>query len=636
MDTRLPQLLERIRRARVGVIGDFCLDVYWSIDPSAAEVSVETGLTTRPVRLQRHSPGGAGNVAANLSALGVGSVRAFGVVGDDPYGAEMRRRLEGLGVDCAPLLVQADGWQTCTYVKPILVEREESRLDFGNYNALAPRTAERLLAVLEGALPGLDAVIVNQQLLRGIHTEGFRRGLAELIGRSDGAAWIVDSRQWSDEFPGAMRKLNDREGARLLGLGGDPAEPVGFQEAREIAGRLYARWGRPVFLTRGEFGCLVHDGQGLHEVPGLVILSPVDPVGAGDSMVAGIAAALAAGEAPLGAAELGNFVAGVTVQQLRTTGTASPPQVLAIGSDPDYRYRPDLALSPHRARRLEGTEIELAAPLPEHPVIRHAVFDHDGTLSTLRQGWEAVMESVMVRCILGDRYEQIDELSFARLEERIRSYIDRSTGVQTLVQMQALVEMVREAGHVPAEKVLDARGYKALFAREMAAMIHQRIGKLQRGELEVADCTVKGAARLLEELRRRGVRLYLASGTDHADVEEEAGALGYADLFEGRLYGSIGDLSHEPKKVVLDRILGEIGDGGAIVTFGDGPVEIRESHKRGALTVGVASDEVRRYGLNPAKRARLIQAGADLVVPDFSQLEPLLGLLFPARPGEED
>ena len=641
MDTPLPQLLERIRGVRVGVVGDFCLDAYWPIDPSAAEISVETGLTTRPVRRQRYSPGGAGNVAANLAALGVGTVRVFGVLGDDPFGGELRRRLEEIGADCGPLLVQADGWQTCTYVKPVLGEREESRLDFGNFNELAPATAGRLLAALEAALPGLDAVIVNQQLLRGIHTAGVRSALAALIGRHSGKAWIVDSRQWSDGFPGAMRKLNDREGARLLGLGGDPAEPVGFQEAREIAARLHERWGRPVFLTRGEHGCLVHDGRGLHEVPGLVILSPVDPVGAGDSMAAGIAAALAAGESPLGAAELGNFAAGVTVQQLRTTGTASPARILAIGGDPDYRYRPDLALSPQRARFLEGTEIELVG-LPAGrpagpPGIRHAVFDHDGTLSTLRQGWEAVMERVMVRCILGGSWGQVDELRFARLAERVRDYIDRSTGVQTLVQMQALVEMVREAGHVPAEQVLDARGYKALFAQEMAAMIHGRIGKLQRGELEVADCTVKGAARLLEELRRRGVRLYLASGTDHADVEEEARALGYAHLFEGRLYGSIGDVSHEPKKVVLDRILAGIGaagaGGGTIVTFGDGPVEIRESHKRGAFTVGVASDEVRRYGPNPAKRARLIQAGADLVVPDFSQPGPLLGLLFPG-PGE--
>jgi hypothetical protein len=81
--------------------------------------------------------------------------------------------------------------------------------------------------------------------------------------------------------------------------------------------------------------------------------------------------------------------------------------------------------------------------------------------------------------------------------------------------------------------------------------------------------------------------------------------------------------------MVLDRILDSIGDNEAasIVTFGDGPVEIRETHKRGSITAGIASNELRRYGLNQVKRTRLIQAGADIIVPDFSQHDLLLGLL---------
>ena len=64
-----------------------------------------------------------------------------------------------------------------------------------------------------------------------------------------------------------------------------------------------------------------------------------------------------------------------------------------------------------------------------------------------------------------------------------------------------------------------------------------------------------------------------------------------------------------------------------VVTFGDGPVEIRQTRKRGGFAVGVASDEIRRFGMNSSKRTRLIRAGADLVVPDFSQLDQLLGAL---------
>ena len=89
-------------------------------------------------------------------------------------------------------------------------------------------------------------------------------------------------------------------------------------------------------------------------------------------------------------------------------------------------------------------------------------------------------------------------------------------------------------------------------------------------------------------------------------------------------------MTKEGKSIVLDRILAEIGSESArksLVTFGDGPVELRETHKRGGFAVGVASDEVRRFGLNQEKRASLIRAGADLIIPDFSQLDRLLPLI---------
>ena len=152
--------------------------------------------------------------------------------------------------------------------------------------------------------------------------------------------------------------------------------------------------------------------------------------------------------------------------------------------------------------------------------------------------------------------------------------------------------------------------------------------KLKSGELESNDFQVKNARQLLEALHRRGMKLYLASGTDEADVMAEAEAMGYAHLFEGRIFGAVGDVNIEAKKIVLERIIRENNlSGHEFMTFGDGPVEMRETRKRGGICVGVASDELRRFGLNPAKRTRLIRAGATLIVPDFSQLSTLLGLL---------
>jgi phosphoglycolate phosphatase-like HAD superfamily hydrolase len=163
-------------------------------------------------------------------------------------------------------------------------------------------------------------------------------------------------------------------------------------------------------------------------------------------------------------------------------------------------------------------------------------------------------------------------------------------------------------------------------------MIDTRVKKLAAGELASEDFQIKNAGRLLQSLHDRGVKLYLASGTDEADVRAEAEAMGYAHLFEGRIFGAVGDVKVEAKKIVLERIIRENNlSGHEFATFGDGPVEMRETQKRGGLCIGVASDEVRRFGWNMAKRKRLIRAGAQILVPDFSQLPALLTILQLSR-----
>ncbi len=114
-----------------------------------------------------------------------------------------------------------------------------------------------------------------------------------------------------------------------------------------------------------------------------------------------------------------------------------------------------------QARFVEGAEIELVRTLPEGTGVRHAIFDHDGTISTLRQGWEAIMEPMMVRAILGKAYATVEEGLYRKVVEDVHRYVDKTTGIQTLVQMQGLVEMVRRAGMVPEAEILDMHGYKA-------------------------------------------------------------------------------------------------------------------------------------------------------------------------------
>ena len=320
------------------------------------------------------------------------------------------------------------------------------------------------------------------------------------------------------------------------------------------------------------------------------------------------------------AAELATLAAGVTVQKLQQTGTASPEEILAFAVQAEYIHHPEVAQNLRQARYLKGTQIEIVRNRENTGHFQHAVFDHDGTISVLREGWEPVMEAMMIRAILGEQFMDAAEFDYQRILASVREFIDISTGIQTILQMQALVDMVTEFGFVPKRAILTATGYKKIYNDALMKQVNVRKERLERRELDVNDFIVKGAVDLLNALCSQGVKLYLASGTDEEDVKAEAEILGYAPLFEGRIYGASGDISKYSKKLVIDRIItGNNLQGPELITFGDGPVEIRETKKRGGIAVGVASDEVRRWGLNQVKRTRLIRAGADYIVPDFSQ-----------------
>jgi rfaE bifunctional protein kinase chain/domain len=650
---RIREILAKIENVTVAVYGDFCLDAYWILDPKGSEVSEETGLRARAVARHYYSLGGASNVVANLAALKPKKIQVIGVIGDDIFGRELRRQFDKLGVDTTHLVVQREDFDTVAFGKPYLEETEEPRIDFGFFNKRSAATDRALLDGMRHALETADAMIANQQVPGSITNLSFVDEANKLFREFSDKVVLLDSRHFGDKFQHICRKTNDREAARLNGVQVGREDVIPLDDVRQYAQNLYRQFERPVFLTRGARGLLAVDGQGVHEVPGIQLLKKLDPVGAGDTVTSALALCLGAGVPPAEAAEFANFAAAVTVQKLFQTGTANGAEILEVAKDPDFIYRPELAEDRRQARYLPGTEIEICEEAGRRPqaggrrdltsslrppasglqpsAIRHAVFDNDGTVSTLRQGWEEIMAPVMIKAILGDRYQTADDRLYEKVRRRVLDYIDQSTGIQTLVQMEALVGIVREFGLVPPEKVLDRFGYKKLYNDALMEMVTERIARLQRGQLDICDFTVKGSVAFARALRERGVTLYLASGTDHADVVAESQALGYADLFNGGIYGATGDIDNCSKKMVLDRILAQNNlSGPELAVFGDGPVELRECRKRDGIAIGVASDEIRRHGLNAQKRARLVKAGAHLIVPDFSQASGLLGLLFGA------
>jgi len=327
---RAAAILEGIRSARIGIIGDFCLDAYWQIDRGTPELSLETGRPTRAVTAQQYNPGGAGNVAANCRAIGALTVRAFGVIGPDLFGRELAAVLSRRGIDTSGLIVQERDWDTPVYAKPYVGAEEQERIDFGRGNTLAPAAEAALVRALREALPALDAVIVNQQLERGFASAAVIRALNDLAGTVPRVPFILDSRTMSGAFRGMICKLNAVEACRIAGPAGADACGASRETISEWARAIAHRTGKPVFVTRGAHGILLFDGEKDEELPAVPLTGPIDTVGAGDATVAAISSALAAHASLREAGEMGNIAAAVTVKKLRETGTASAEEILGL------------------------------------------------------------------------------------------------------------------------------------------------------------------------------------------------------------------------------------------------------------------------------------------------------------------
>ncbi len=623
-------ILASVDKLKIGVLGDIALDAYWMLEDGVGEVSVETGKQALVVRSQRYSLGGGGNIITNLCALKVGAVNAFGVVGQDIFGVELVRLLETQGVRTEGMITQPENWDTPVWAKPHLHDEEMRRLDFGFYNELAENTRRELLESVERALPELDALIVNQQLPRPLVAGRLIEELNKLAARFPEVLFIADCRLALSSYSGMAMKFNEISLVREhRGLGpDDPVEGVGREEIFSALEEHFSESARPIIVTRGSRGAIVYECGRPQEIPGVFVTGPVDPVGAGDTMLAVITVTLAAGNPAATAVEIGNWAAAVTVSKLKMTGTVTRQEIVDQVKNGSLVYCPELAEDSRRAEYLPDTSIEIIRDEIPRGQISHIIFDHDGTISTLRQGWEPIMEQVMMEYILGPSYKDVSTDEFRKVQQRVQMFIDQTTGIQTVVQMQGLVDMVREFGYVQPENILDAPGYKAIYNERLLEMVNRRMARIEAEELDVTDFTVRAAVEFVKTVRQAGMTCYLASGTDIEDVKNEASTLGYADLFNGGIFGSVGDINKFSKKILIARIIRDFNlNGPQLCCFGDGPVEIRETRKAGGLTVGVASDEVRRFGLNISKRERLIKAGADTIIGDFTQVAKILEYL---------
>lgn len=270
---------------------------------------------------------------------------------------------------------------------------------------------------------------------------------------------------------------------------------------------------------------------------------------------------------------------------------------------------------------LPGTSIELARPLPRPAGLRMALLDFDGTLSLIRAGWQEVMADRMVADLLALETGESAEA----LRAEMMAMIDRTTGQPTAQQMDAFRQAVIERGGAPHGTEACMERYRA----DLARVIDGRRRALASGEAPAERYLLTGARGLLEDLRARGIAMFLASGTDHDQVVLEADLLGLTNYFALGISGAVPPPGEFTKDLLVDRLVREkIYRGDEILGIGDGPVEIAAVARVGGVAIGIASDEQRPGRLNPDKRERLTAAGAHIIVPDLSEHEILLRYLF--------
>jgi len=252
---------------------------------------------------------------------------------------------------------------------------------------------------------------------------------------------------------------------------------------------------------------------------------------------------------------------------------------------------------------------------------RVVLFDFDGSLSLIRTGWMQVMIPMMV--------EILSDLKTGETEDQLRivieDYVWRLTGLETVYQMIELANQVKLRGGTP----LDPLVYKHQYLDRLSHVIKDRVEALRRGNCPPDQYLVPGSRAILEDLQARGLRLYLASGTDEIYMKEEADLLDVSRYFDGGVYGALDDVNKFSKRILIQRILQSPDiKGDQLIGFGDGYVEIEEIKQAGGVGIGLATDEPECQNPDEWKRQRLIGVGADYIIPNYLSYRELLSQII--------
>lgn len=311
-------LVEALKGCKVVVIGDVMLDVY--VRGSVSRISPEAPIPIVEIsHSDRKLPGGAANVAANITALG-GDSTVIGVMGRDHPGKDLVRELKRLRVNTAGL-VTLDDRPTTEKTRVIASTQQLVRIDREVKAPLNELQQGRIIENAIGAMADADGVVF-EDYNKGVLTQ---RVIREILAHAREAKKIitVDPKLHNFfEFKGVtVMKPNMKELSEALGpsAAGKDFETLGFAAMRRLQCRS-------LVLTRSEHGMtLFEPGQPARTIPTMA-REVFDVSGAGDTVIATLTLALSAGGSLLQAAMLANYAAGIEVEKLGVA-TVSPAEL---------------------------------------------------------------------------------------------------------------------------------------------------------------------------------------------------------------------------------------------------------------------------------------------------------------------
>ncbi len=324
---RLTRLVRGFRGRKIGVLGDMMLDELLRGEATriSPEAPVPIVLMKDQVRGEGY-PGGAGNVAANIAALG-GRAIPFGAIGTDESGQELQALLERRGIPCGTL-VPEPGRVTPRKVRIVAHQQQILRLDFERTAPISARTASLIARTFARWVGRLNALIISDYR-KGSVTPALAKEVSALARQKRVPVFVDPKPERPEICRGAtVVTPNLREAELMTGA------PLRDRRELELAGRrllaeLHCSY---LLVTRGAEGMtLIEAGGGVSEIPS--VARPVyDVTGAGDTSVAVLALAFSAGATMKEAAELANL-AGARVVLKFGTATLSPRELLDAIAD---------------------------------------------------------------------------------------------------------------------------------------------------------------------------------------------------------------------------------------------------------------------------------------------------------------